>query len=607
MMYAGEAAPFRSLMEHWAQMRHASISSGESSAETWRPPGNWSNLHHPLAATLCPQERWVLEIDRRAREAYVQERWRNCRQEPMPSTGTGAVSSEEILRQLEAGSGMSLHRRYQALYRQMASQPSMPQATDPTMIPVKPVKEGPLGISVPRRTNSWSPSVAGVAEDAQEGLAAMELEQEARRLNQRRVEIAAQLQRMRGSIPRLGLLKSLLEDPLPEMDDPLRVVVKRIWDEATSERNLENALTDEPYCRWLADWQHPIPYDGQQRMLPPLPVQQSQESLYDGSHLSQRSGRSSRSSSSNCSSEGSLPSRWLPSLSSSSTASSSTAGSGSRAGPRYNVTDRVDYTEKELTDEEEGSGPKEKVVQPSETEHRFSFSSLSVMELLQDLFTGLTGTACTAEPSSASGPNEDRKSMEPGEKDRERSDNTSQLPQANLLEAMDPAKMEECVSLLISIPCNEAGQVTSLGSTLHEYGQCTPCKHWFKGMCRTGVACGYCHFEHVGQRAKRLRPSKQARRRHKHRSSSGDEHPSGEDEAGGEEAAIEFPEFFKNRGEAPCVPASPGLITSHGCRPRVTPSQMQKVAQSMGFKVAEPPRSSTQPAQGGPGSTKLSL
>ncbi|CAJ1359474.1 unnamed protein product [Effrenium voratum] len=67
-----------------------------------------------------------------------------------------------------------------------------------------------------------------------------------------------------------------------------------------------------------------------------------------------------------------------------------------------------------------------------------------------------------------------------------------------------------CKEILDGIPKDEAGRLTSFGSSAHGQGTCKPCAYWFKGCCQNGVACHNCHFIHEGQRPKRLRP-KQAK------------------------------------------------------------------------------------------------
>jgi len=90
---------------------------------------------------------------------------------------------------------------------------------------------------------------------------------------------------------------------------------------------------------------------------------------------------------------------------------------------------------------------------------------------------------------------------------------------------LDPEVME----LLREVPRDRCGHLTSLGSMMHEEGECNPCQYWFKGVCINGIACGHCHFMHEGQRPRRLRPSKQGRLRLKKRMQQ-----EGEDETGGQ-------------------------------------------------------------------------
>jgi len=52
------------------------------------------------------------------------------------------------------------------------------------------------------------------------------------------------------------------------------------------------------------------------------------------------------------------------------------------------------------------------------------------------------------------------------------------------------------------------GTWASVGSLRHEAGTCSPCAYWFKGLCKFGIECRYCHMVHEGQKSKRLRPSK---------------------------------------------------------------------------------------------------
>lgn len=65
--------------------------------------------------------------------------------------------------------------------------------------------------------------------------------------------------------------------------------------------------------------------------------------------------------------------------------------------------------------------------------------------------------------------------------------------------------------LLEQIPRNTNNEWSSIGSIGHSTGTCTPCNYWFKGICRHGILCKFCHFYHTGQKSKRLRPSKKTR------------------------------------------------------------------------------------------------
>lgn len=84
-----------------------------------------------------------------------------------------------------------------------------------------------------------------------------------------------------------------------------------------------------------------------------------------------------------------------------------------------------------------------------------------------------------------------------------------------LHEAVPLQKLQEleAAGTLTAIPRNDLGELTSLGSILHAESACSPCAYWFKGICKYGLLCTYCHFVHEGQKCKRLRPSKQARMR----------------------------------------------------------------------------------------------
>lgn len=67
--------------------------------------------------------------------------------------------------------------------------------------------------------------------------------------------------------------------------------------------------------------------------------------------------------------------------------------------------------------------------------------------------------------------------------------------------------------LSAQVPRNEQGNLSSMGSTSHDIGVCSPCLFWFKNKCAKGLLCNYCHFSHEGQRNMRIRPSKKTRTR----------------------------------------------------------------------------------------------
>mmetsp|Transcript_10174 Transcript_10174/g.26342 ORF Transcript_10174/g.26342 Transcript_10174/m.26342 type:complete len:326 (+) Transcript_10174:77-1054(+) len=65
--------------------------------------------------------------------------------------------------------------------------------------------------------------------------------------------------------------------------------------------------------------------------------------------------------------------------------------------------------------------------------------------------------------------------------------------------------------VLQQIRRNNLGEWASVGSIKHEAGLCSPCLFWFRNSCSKGITCTYCHFRHLGQKSKRIRPSRKAR------------------------------------------------------------------------------------------------
>lgn len=98
---------------------------------------------------------------------------------------------------------------------------------------------------------------------------------------------------------------------------------------------------------------------------------------------------------------------------------------------------------------------------------------------------------------------------------------THQFPKASLVEqlhcetGMDIHNLQilDNQGLLVQIPRNDEGEISSIGSTNHDIGGCAPCLFWFKKNCAKGLMCDYCHFSHAGQKNLRIRPSKKTRMR----------------------------------------------------------------------------------------------
>lgn len=71
--------------------------------------------------------------------------------------------------------------------------------------------------------------------------------------------------------------------------------------------------------------------------------------------------------------------------------------------------------------------------------------------------------------------------------------------------------------LLGQMPKDENGRITSIGSIPHYNDpvgtECRPCLFWFKGQCGRAAQCLFCHFQHPGQKSKRMRASQKTRQR----------------------------------------------------------------------------------------------
>jgi len=77
---------------------------------------------------------------------------------------------------------------------------------------------------------------------------------------------------------------------------------------------------------------------------------------------------------------------------------------------------------------------------------------------------------------------------------------SQQQPRAyhNLIQQLrDKFKDYDNADLVACLPCDSAGQATSIGSTLHMTAQCKPCRYKIMQQpCADGVRCMYCHMDH---------------------------------------------------------------------------------------------------------------
>lgn len=64
------------------------------------------------------------------------------------------------------------------------------------------------------------------------------------------------------------------------------------------------------------------------------------------------------------------------------------------------------------------------------------------------------------------------------------------------------------------VPLNANGERTSIGALKHP-DNCSRCIFWFRNICEKGIRCEFCHFTHPGQVAKKIRPNKSMRLKHK--------------------------------------------------------------------------------------------
>eukprot|EP00913_Durusdinium_trenchii_P007874 g7388.t1 len=78
---------------------------------------------------------------------------------------------------------------------------------------------------------------------------------------------------------------------------------------------------------------------------------------------------------------------------------------------------------------------------------------------------------------------------------------------------LDLMKLSDA-ELAAVVPLNEKGERTSIGALKHP-DHCSRCIFWFRNVCEKGIRCEFCHFQHPGQVAKKIRPSKSFRMKQK--------------------------------------------------------------------------------------------
>jgi len=135
---------------------------------------------------------------------------------------------------------------------------------------------------------------------------------------------------------------------------------------------------------------------------------------------------------------------------------------------------------------------------------------------------------------------------------------------------------QRCMDILLSLPLDDEGRVTSLGSQTHKSGTCKPCAYWFKRACKHGVACYNCHIAHEGQKPKRLRSTKAKI------------HKEIGDSSIPEEGELSQKDYKKNTADR-AIPSTPGRVGGESVDLKVTAAVLKRVSTARGFKVTEPP------------------
>lgn len=190
---------------------------------------------------------------------------------------------------------------------------------------------------------------------------------------------------------------------------------------------------------------------------------------------------------------------------------------------------------------------------------------------LSSAIPGVDGGARSSQVTSPKSGSRQRWSEE-----AEEPESTSSMAQEQAPKELTSEVRQRCLDILNNLPKDQAGRLTSLGSVLHEDGQCKPCAYWFKSLCKNGVACHNCHLVHEGQRPKRLRPSKQARMQLVKGDSSIPE-----------EAEVPQKVWKKAMAER-AIPSAPGPVGQQTVELQVTTTALQQVCTEMQFEITQP-------------------
>eukprot|EP00931_Biecheleriopsis_adriatica_P096922 TRINITY_DN70659_c0_g1_i1.p1 TRINITY_DN70659_c0_g1~~TRINITY_DN70659_c0_g1_i1.p1 ORF type:complete len:245 (-),score=45.00 TRINITY_DN70659_c0_g1_i1:35-769(-) len=132
-----------------------------------------------------------------------------------------------------------------------------------------------------------------------------------------------------------------------------------------------------------------------------------------------------------------------------------------------------------------------------------------------------------------------------------------------------------CLYILDSIPRDEEGRLTSLGSVHHASGTCRPCVYWAQGNCMRSVSCYSCHFSHPAAQERKF---KQAWKRAAQKL---------DDPIAHHAAMQRMDQDHKTMLSLPCVP---GQVNKD--QVKVTVSALQAAVVAHGYQVAQASSSS---------------